>query len=216
MSRIRCFENGDPKNFYYLPDKITLEYDDNGKYMGYPLTKSGIIEDGCAITTDIFDCIDDVCEPYDSMLNGNITKENISSFIDFRPYEYELNRDWDKYKAVIDLGGYTKDGFNIQRMKEMGYVYRSSKSTDVVNPSGDDNCNEDIKSENNDGLDLRAIIEESVKTVYTKYAELGGNPDNLDPVIFKKALDFVIDGNFDVTTKNLAKEAIDYIKSRRK
>ena len=220
MSRItsvRCFLNGDPKNFYYLPDGV-IDWicDENDNYLGDPLTESGLVEDDCAFVPFTRSHLSDY-EPYDSIIEGSLTKENIESkYRGNTVAQYELYRDWDKYKAIIDCGAYTKEnGFDIQKLKEMGYTYTSSKPINVVNPS-DDNCNKDTKSENNDGLDLHTIIEESVKTFNAKYAELGGNQETLDPLIFEKALKFVIDGNFDATTKNLAKEAMDYIKSRRK
>ena len=217
MSKVRCFLNGDPKNFYYVSDKvIETVCDEDDNYLGDPLTENGLIEDGCVFVPYIQSYLDG-CEPYDSIIDGSLTKENIASkYRGNTTAQYGLYRDWDKYKAIIDCGAYTKEnGFDIQKLKEMGYTYTSSKPINVVNPS-DDNCNKDTKSENNDGLDLHTIIEESVKTFNAKYAELGGDQDTPDPVIFEKALNFVIDGNFDVTTKNLAKEAIDYIKSRRK
>ena len=219
MSKVRCFLNGDPKNFYYVSDKVMeFAYDENGNDLGDPLTESGLAEDGCVyIPTKIRKGIYGP-SAYELIADGSLTKESIKSvYVGDIDSQYLLNRDWDKYKSIVDSGAYTKEnGFDIQKLKEMGYgYYTSSKPINEVNPS-DDNCNENVKSENNDGLNLNAIIEESVKTFNAKYAELGGDPETLDPVIFEKALNFVIDGNFDVTTKNLAKEAIDYIKSRRK
>lgn len=216
MSKVvRCFLNGDPKNFYYLPNITEIKHDENDKYLGYPLTKSGFVEDGCVFVPDIADWIDDVCEPYDSMLNGTLMKENMPS--SYNSIERAaILEDWDKYKAIINCEGYTKDGFDIQKLKELGFTLPLFKNPLMVNPDRE-GCSENTKSPANDeSLDPNAIIEESIKTFNAKYAELGGDPENLDCDIFEKALKFVIDGNFDATTKNLAKEAMDYIKSRRK
>lgn len=218
MSKVRCFLNGDPKNFYYVSDKvIETVCDEDDNYLGDPLTENGLIEDGCVFVPYIQSYLDG-CEPYDSIIDGSLTKENTASkYRGNTTAQYGLNRDWDRYKAIIDCGAYTKEnGFDIQKLKELkmadSFIFKFPNKI----KSSDDNCDKDAKSENSNGLDLHAIIEECVKTFNAKYAELGGDQDTPDPVIFEKALNFVIDGNFDVTTKNLAKEAIDYIKSRRK
>ena len=219
MSKVRCFLNGDPKNFYYVSDKVAdWACDENDNYLGDPLTESGLVENGCVIIPSVLDEIYGP-SPYDAIADGRLTKENIASFYRYNttPQSF-LNRHWDRYKAIIDNGAYTKEnGFDIQKLKRMGYTYQSSKPTGDIKPSDNKYNEKNTKSPANyESLDLRTIIEESVKTFNAKYAELGGDPENLDCDIFEKALKFVIDGNFDATTKNLAKEAMDYIKSRRK
>ena len=213
MSKVvRCFLNGDPKNFYYLPDITEIRHDENDKYLGYPLTRSGFIEDDCVFVPHIMSYFDAACEPYDSIENGNLTKENIPDFVRFDLEDKILYDSWDIYKFIIDHGAYTKEnGFDIQKLKELGFTLPITKFTEGIKPE------EIAKTQNNKSLEgFSNIVEESVKTFNTKYAELGGDLETLDRDIFEKALNFVIDGNFDVTTKNLAKEAIDYIKSRRK
>ena len=86
MSKVRCFLNGDPKNFYYLPGITEIKHDENDKYLGYPLTKSGLIEDDCVFVPHIMSYFNfkDTCEPYDSIADGTLNKENISLFTEVK------------------------------------------------------------------------------------------------------------------------------------
>ena len=178
MSRIRCFLNGDPKNFYYVSDKVAdWACDENDNYLGDPLTESGLVENGCVIIPSVLDEIYGP-SPYDAIADGRLTKENIASFYRYNttPQSF-LNRHWDRYKAIIDNGAYTKEnGFDIQKLKEMGFTYTSSKPTDETNPN-DSKCDENTKTQYNEILDLHTLIEKSVKSFFTKNEESGDNSD---------------------------------------
>ena len=176
MSKVRCFENGDPNNFYYLPDITEIRHDENDKYLGYPLTKSGLIEDDCVFVPHIMSYFNfkDVCEPYDSIADGNLNKENISAFTEVKASQNILNNDWDIYKFIIDHGAYTKEnGFDIQKLKELGFTLPITKFTGEVNHKDD----KITKDQNDESLDLCAIIEGSIKSFYKKNAESGDNGD---------------------------------------
>ena len=99
MSKVRCFLNGDPKNFYYVSDEvIETVCDEDDNYLGDPLTESGLIEDGCVFVPFVWSASKGYYEPYDSIIDGSLTKENIES--EYRgntTSQSILNRDWDRY-----------------------------------------------------------------------------------------------------------------------
>lgn len=175
MSKVvRCFLNGDPKNFYYLPNITEIKHDENDKYLGYPLTRSGLIEDDCVFVPHIMSYFDAACEPYDSIENGNLTKENIPDFVRFDLEDKILYDSWDIYKFIIDHGAYTKEnGFDIQKLKELGFTLPITKFTGEVKHKDD----KITKDQNDESLDLCAIIEGSIKSFYKKNAESGDNGD---------------------------------------
>lgn len=174
MSKVRCFENGDPNNFYYLPNHTETRHDENDKYLGFPLTRSGFIEDDC-IFVPYIQSYSDGCEPYDSIADGSLTKENIASrYRGNTTAQYGLNNDWDIYKFIVDHGAYTKEnGFDIQKLKELGFTIPITKFTGEVNHKDD----KITKDQNDESLDLCAIIEGSIKSFYKKNAESGDNGD---------------------------------------
>ena len=174
MSKVRCFENGDPNNFYYLPDIMEGDYDENGKFLGDPLTRSGLIE-GCVFVPHILTRFSDICEPYDSIVDG-LTKEDIlsSKRICYCDSDQDILNDyWDEYVSIVNSGGYTKEnGFNIQKLKEI------KEADSFMLKSPDNKCNENTKSlDGRNALDLYTIIEESIKSFYKKNAESGDNGD---------------------------------------
>lgn len=174
MSKVRCFENGDPNIFYYLPDITEIRHDENDKYLGRPLTRSGFIEDDC-IFVPYIRIYSNGCEPYDSIEDGSLTKENIASIYRGDTIaQYGLNNDWDIYKFIIDHGAYTKEnGFDIQKLKELGFTLPITKFTGEVNHKDD----KITKDQNDESLDLCAIIEGSIKSFYKKNAKSGDNGD---------------------------------------